>query len=203
MRQVGSFNCHMQFKGYFGLGGSSEPCQGTRLISASDCTDMTTIDAGASSSIMLIGLKITNAFKIEIFVRCICTRARGGRETVLFSRFAGCFTFRGDGAGACSVRARPGFRSFLGIAPCLSAWCFLSLCHLSAEAFGGRGTQVQKWRVHCLLDGLMSLAARPFGNVLACIWHWPYVILADWVQVMVDLGRSGGLGPFEGPIGGP
>ena len=113
-------------------------------------------------------------------------------ETVPFSHFAGSFTFEAIGAGACSVRARPVFRSFLGLTPCLSVWCFLSLRHLSAEAFGGRRTQVRKWRVHCLLDGLMSLAVRPFGNVLACIWHWPHVILADWVQVMVDLGRFGG-----------
>lgn len=108
------------------------------------------------------------------------------------AHFAGRFTFEAIGAGACSVRARPAFRSFLGLTPCLSVWCFLSLRHLSAEAFGGRRTQVRKWRVHCLLDGLMSLAVRPFGNVLACIWHWPHVILADWVQVMVDLGRFGG-----------
>ena len=105
---------------------------------------------------------------------------------------AGCFTFEAIGAGACSVRAQPVFRSSFGLTPCLSGWCFLSLRHLSAEALSGRRTQVRKWRVHCLLDRLMSLAARPFGNVLTCIWHWPYVILADWVQVMVDLGRSGG-----------
>ena len=74
-------------------------------------------------------------------------------ETVPFSHFAGRFTFEAIGAGACSVRARPVFRSFLGLTPCLSVWCFLSLRHLSAEAFGGRRTQVRKWRVHCLLDG--------------------------------------------------
>ena len=100
--------------------------------------------------------------------------------------------FRGDGARACSVRAQPVFGSFLGLTPCLCAWCFLPLRHLSTEAFGGQRTQVRKWRVHCLLDGLMSLAARLFGNVPACVWHWPYVILADWAQVMVNLERSGG-----------
>ena len=34
-------------------------------------------------------------------------------ETVPFSHFAGSFTFEAIGAGACSVRARPVFRSFL------------------------------------------------------------------------------------------
>ena len=74
-------------------------------------------------------------------------------ETVPFSHFAGCFTFEAIGAGACSVRARPAFRSFLGLSPCLSVWCFLSLRHLSAEAFGGRRTQVRKWRcIVCSVD---------------------------------------------------
>jgi len=77
--------------------------------------------------------------------------AHGGDS--LKKALRGVLHFRGDWAGACSVRARPAFRSFLGLTPCLSVWCFLSLRHLSAEAFGGRRTQVRKWRVHCLLDG--------------------------------------------------
>ena len=86
-------------------------------------------------------------------------------ETVPFSHFAGSFTFEAIGAGACSVRARPVFRSFLGLTPCLSVWCFLLLRHLSAEAFGGRRTQVRKWRMHCLLDRLMSLAAVSYTHL--------------------------------------
>ena len=109
-------------------------------------------------------------------------------ETVPFFHFTGCFTFEVNGAGACSVRAQPDFRTFLGLTPCLSVWCFLLLCHLSAEAFGGQQMQVQKWCVYCLLSRLMSLAVCQFSNMLTCIWHWPYVILAGWVQVMVNLG---------------